>query len=677
MSYQTQENNVDNTSSFMNAIDSEVNFQKGTGMVLGENGAPAHSLYNMSGETNTDLQGALVASFNGMLRNTSEERVYELMENVRQEAKTAGGTFEGEAIADLFVTWAHCRDRNEGKGERLVSYHMFMWLYEHFPQTTLDSFLTYFTVYGYWKDLSQVYLLAYNKSKSTKHQKWNTLKNRIVSAFVSQLRQDDEELTRNARSTNVSLCAKYVPKEGRSFDKKTKITKVIARQLFPELFVEDFRKAMKRFRSLYTRLNRHIDTVEIKECSGKWSEIDFNRVPGRALNIKRKAFLNVNKSDADLRHPDNVDRMKCRKNFQAHLQKAVTGEVKVKGKTMFIHELVEQIMNGRLRTDEEQTLIEAQWNAHVENFREKMTETNSSLGKGLCLVDVSGSMSGTPMNVAIAMGIFASSFAHEAFRDRFISFESEPHWIVLRYPKTHKEFMTNGYYKRVLESWDDSRAGGELSLREKVLVALYSPWGGTTNFIAAHQLILEACVKARLKPDELPEWFMILSDMQFDQAHQPCQTYSYSYEPKASYSYLKDTLNINFRPTNKWQTTHKMLGRAYHAAGMKSCGHPYTVPQQIYWNLRGDTVGFPVQSDTPNTQLVSGFSVALLKLFLSGEDMTSHVPQVKTTPTPWDTFRKAVDSSNYYSVRKACSDSREHGLRSYRFVEPEQDASSE
>jgi hypothetical protein len=159
--------------------------------------------------------------------------------------------------------------------------------------------------------------------------------------------------------------------------------------------------------------------------------------------------------------------------------------------------------------------------------------------------------------------------------------------------------------------------------------------------------------------------------MQFNEAHGPSSIYSHSHEPKASYSYLNNTLNISFRPTNKWQTTHEMLGRAYHTAGMKSCGRPYNVPQQIYWNLRGDTFGFPVQSDTPNTQLVSGFSVALLKLFLSGEDMTSHVPQVKTTPTPWDTFRKAVDSSHYYNVRVACSNSNELSLRSYRFVEPE------
>ena len=279
---------------------------------------------------------------------------------------------------------------------------MFMWLYEHFPQTTFDLLSQYPTL-GYWKDLSQLYLLAHQTKNGPK---WNNFKRNIVCCFTNQLTKDAAELNRNSHSTNVSLCAKYVPKEGRSFDKKTKITKAIASQLYPELFKTDFRKAMKKFRTLYTRLNRHIDTVEIKECSGRWSEIDFNRVPGRALNIQRKAFLNTTKSGGEeLRHPDSADRMKCRENFQSHLQKAVRGEVKVKGKTMFIHELVEQIMNGRLNTQDERVLIESQWNAHVDHFRQTMEETNSSLGKGLCLVDVSGSMSGTPMNVAIAMGI--------------------------------------------------------------------------------------------------------------------------------------------------------------------------------------------------------------------------------------------------------------------------------
>ena len=150
----------------------------------------------------------------------------------------------------------------------------------------------------------------------------DVFKRNIVSCFTNQLTQDCHELDLNPKSTNISLCAKYVPKEGRSFDKKTKITKRIVARLFPDLFKVDFRKAMKKFRNIYTRLNKHIDTVEIKECSGRWSEIDFNRVPGRALNIQRKAFLNTTKSGGDeLRHPDNMDRMKCRENFQTHLQK--------------------------------------------------------------------------------------------------------------------------------------------------------------------------------------------------------------------------------------------------------------------------------------------------------------------------------------------------------------------
>ena len=194
--------------SFTNAIDSHYNELNGTGMVRGENGAPAYSMHNMAGITNTELQGALVASFNGMLRNTPESRVYQLMDNVLQTAKSARGSFESSAVADLFVTWAHCRDRNDGKGERAVSYLMFLWLYEHFPLTTFDLLSQYPTL-GYWKDLSQLYLLAHQTKSGPK---WNTFKRNIVSCFTNQLIKDIDELDHNYHSKDVSLCAKYVPK---------------------------------------------------------------------------------------------------------------------------------------------------------------------------------------------------------------------------------------------------------------------------------------------------------------------------------------------------------------------------------------------------------------------------------------------------------------------------------
>ena len=49
MSYSTKGNNeTAESSAFMDAIQSHYNEQNGTGMVLGENGAPAYSMHNMA-----------------------------------------------------------------------------------------------------------------------------------------------------------------------------------------------------------------------------------------------------------------------------------------------------------------------------------------------------------------------------------------------------------------------------------------------------------------------------------------------------------------------------------------------------------------------------------------------------------------------------------------------------
>ena len=50
-------------------------------------------------------------------------------------------------------------------------------------------------------------------------------------------------------------------------------------------------------------------------------------------------------------------------------------------------------------------------------------------------------------------------------------------------------------------------------------------------------------------------------------------------------------------------------------------GEPYAAPRVIFWNPRGSGIGCPASADTPNTQLLSGFSPALLKLVLSGADV--------------------------------------------------------
>ena len=104
---------------------------------------------------------------------------------------------------------------------------------------------------------------------------------------------------------------------------------------------------------------------------------------------------------------------------------------------------------------------------------------------------------------------------------------------------------------------------------------------------------------------------------------------------------------------------------------MKICGQPYACPRVIFWNLRGDTVGFPAAASAPNTQMISGFSPSLLKLVLSGEDMMGEEEVgedgrvTKEGPTPYQTLRKALDDSHYDAVRVEVAEVGEGALEGY------------
>jgi hypothetical protein len=162
-------------------------------------------------------------------------------------------------------------------------------------------------------------------------------------------------------------------------------------------------------------------------------------------------------------------------------------------------------------------------------------------------------MDGTPMEVAIALGILVSELSDHAFKNRFITFHESPSWISLE---------------------------GIGSLKDKVMKTMAAPWGGSTSFNSALEMILEVVIKHRLSPEDIPD-LIVFSDMQFNQA--------------ANYS----------------ETMHDVIKRRFAEAGIAICGVPYRAPKIIYWNLRGDTTGFPVNAHTPNTQMLSGFSPSL------------------------------------------------------------------
>ena len=630
-------------STFWSSMDREVGTIHSQKRV-GENGSDEYSMYGLAGDTASEVQGALVAIFSGVARGSSKAQVIELVKNIEKTAQVSGGKSLQNAMASLIVVAFQLRDCRGGKGEKQLSRWILMYIYEKYPKT-INALVPLFPEYGYWKDLS------YFIEDSHGNRKFNSLVNTCYEVMVSQLKEDwmtiqdydkvESGQSGKANKPKLSLLAKYIPKEGRSFDKKCKCSKRLAKLLFPEEFEGNCYRAMKQFRQMVPRLNKEINTTEVLMSDNRFDEINFNLVPGRCLNMNRRAFLNIKggkKCKTQEQRSYEPQRIDCCDNLKNHMELAKTGKAKIHGKQMFIHELARtyfpvgysDVFESNTTQDED-TLIQLQWDNIKQGLQDKIKEEGLDINRGLSLIDVSGSMTGTPMEVAVSLGIMVSELQDTIYGNRFISFAETPKWI---------EFN---------KDW---------TLKEKVQHTLKSQWGYSTDFLAAHDLILSIAVKEKLTPDQLPSWFIVVSDMQFNQASINTGSNVYSTLDQFADKTLLNSVRNKSASTNNWggscsiktsdfQTIHEILVETYKKIGLAVCGKPYELPKTIYWNVRGDTVGFPVQADTPNTMMISGWSSDLLPLVLENK-LDAYVEKAK--PTSWDLFVKAMSQERYDTI---------------------------
>jgi hypothetical protein len=396
--------------------------------------------------------------------------------------------------------------------------------------------------------------------------------------YNNQLRLDDIALsdTDENKSNSISLVAKWIPREKTRFGY---LYECLAYDYYKEYIstsmtkdpvtqVKAMLKCKTSYRKLLAKLNAKIDTLQIKQCGKKWSEIDFNKVTSISISNQKKAFLNVKKDGK--KRSDEEDRIVCAEHFKEHIQSAVKDKNKeVKGKrvglTSFTNQAIQLIELRRVTGDNNQIehdLLNSQWRDN--------SSQNGKLGKMIAMVDVSGSMDGEPLHAAIALGIRVAE--KSLLGKRVITFCNKPHWINLQ----HKD----NFIDMVAEV---NNAG----------------FGLNTNFHAALDLILNAIVEAKLPSEDVEDMVLaIFSDMQIDEGD------------KCDKKVLYDTMKAK-----------------YAEAGMKVNGKPYNPPHILFWNLRS-TSGFPTLSSQTNTSMMAGFSPALLNLFCSEgiESLQSSTP---------------------------------------------------
>jgi len=588
---------LDNSvASLVDGLDKMTQVPTPKALVLGENGCPEVSVHGMC----QDTEGALVAIYSGLLRDSDNKKVLELFGNFEKTLNGQSDENKAEYCRYLISLVFHTRDCRGGKGERLLFRRMLLASYKYFPKT-IESLVQYIPSFGYWKDLNEL-LVDIGTQEG-----YDGLRNVIYTIMSEQISCDIENLNlweldkKSAmeqglefnKKLHLTLVAKWAPKENSSYDRKIKAAKQLAIKIYPREFGIDYRTALKQYRKTISRLNRAINTTEVLMCEKRFSEIQFKLVPGKCLTRYRRAFLNQKQMGEDLRYPDDDDRMKCRNNILKFMEDVKSGKRKINANQLFIHEIVEKLFHnnasvGKL-SNEEVELYELCWKEIVGSYRKQIENGEISLNRGIVLADVSGSMSGTPMMVSIAAAILISELLDEPYRGRFMTFDTTPQWFNIPI---------------------------ELSLQKKISMVAGSPWGGSTNFLKAMDLILDVAQSQKLKQTQMPEWFLVLSDMQFNSANEG----------------------------QSWKTMYEKINENFASVGQMVCGEPYKPPQIIFWNLRGNTNGFPVVADQPGCVMVSGFSVAILKEIFRSQDLRSI--------TPWLNLKSTLDGNRYEIIRK-------------------------
>ncbi|QYB17770.1 hypothetical protein PV-S19_0406 [Pacmanvirus S19] len=483
--------------------------QQQSTVAVTENGALSHAT---TGSAVLDL-------FFKTLRSSTEEQVNQMMSAAWQE----------NPLLTLKAVF-HLRDCRGGKGERKCFYYCIRWLIASGHARHVEKNLELVPHYGTYKDL----LVSTAGTE---------IENAMLSLFAKTLSADVDKLNSALRAGDVNtnghanvvttLAGKWAPTEGGELDTKYKFVRKLCSLLKSNPPTTTKVTNFKEYRTnVIAPLRKHSQIVERDMCSNTWENINFSHVPSVAMKLYRKAFES-HQSD----------------RFKQYLADVSAGKSKINARMVFPHQLVSHYMRGGALDE----TIELQWKEIVRTTKKLFGDAGNS---AFPLVDVSGSMIGQPMEVAVALGLLLTEIAHEPFRGTMLTFTEKPSLFSVNLNST---------------------------LKEKVDEIRKAPWGGSTNLAGSLELLLTTAKMFKVPAENMPRTLYIFSDMQFNEAS----------------------------PSNN-KTNFQNIDVKYTLAG-------YRRPNIVFWNLRANTVDFPVEQHVPRTALVSGFSQSIMSVFMSGD----------------------------------------------------------
>jgi len=361
----------------------------------------------------------------------------------------------------------------------------------------------------------------------------------VVETLLNQLKQDYANME---KGKPISLLAKWMPSENTSSAETRKLAKV---------FIKSFGASAKEYRQTLSKLRAYLKVIETYTSANEWGKIDYNQVPSKA-NLKYK--------DAFLKHDEER-----RRDYLAALRVGVDKEgkeVKINSSVNFPHEIVNKYGSYSVGAYDE--ALEQLW----KNLKQKDGLKNTIVvrdGSG-SMMDRIGGTSVSALDVSTALAIYCSERLNDTFKDKFITFSAQAKLV------------------------DLSKCA---NLQAKLKVCRNESDCSNTNIQNVFNLILNTAIEGNIKPEDMPEQVLIISDMEFDPAR-----------PSGSYGW-----GGGF---NAGSNVFEVCDKAYKNAG-------YKLPKIVFWNVNSRTNTIPMKQNENGVVLVSGFSVNTLNMVLNGE----------------------------------------------------------
>lgn len=337
----------------------------------------------------------------------------------------------------------------------------------------------------------------------------------------------------------------------------------------------------RTYRKALSKLRKYLDVVEVKMSEQNWSEINYESVPSRANLIYNSAFL---RNDEERR--------------REYLGKLEKGEAKINASTLFPHDIVNKYTGGGHCRGSKDATIEALWKA--------LPDTVKGCGNTIVVADGSGSMTSrvdpksrvSALDVANALAIYFAEHSSGQFKDKYITFSERPQFV------------------------DFSKCN---SLHAKLQMACAHNEVANTNIEKVFDLILTTAVNNRMRQEELPANILIISDMEFDS----CATSGEPQMRRSMWGYY--TSGPRVAPDNR---LFDVIAKRYAAYG-------YKMPRLVFWNVNSRTGTIPVKENDLGVALVSGFSVNVAKMVMSGKT------------DPFECLLETLNSERYAPVEAA------------------------